>query len=131
MTRINTNISSLTAQNSLANANTALQTAMTRLSTGLRINSGADDPSGMIAAAELGSEISSTNQAISNTTSATNMINTADTALSQVTKLLNTIQTLITQTANDATMSDAEKAANQNQIDSSLAAINRIAQTTS
>lgn len=130
MTRINTNISSLTAQNSLANANTALQTAMTRLSTGLRINSGKDDPAGLIAAAQLGSEIASTNQAISNTTAANSMIDTADTALTQVTKLLNTIQTLITQTANDATMSDAQKAANQTVIDSSLAAINRIAQTT-
>ncbi|MGD0382787.1 MAG: flagellin [Thermoguttaceae bacterium] len=131
MTRINTNISSLTAQNNLAKANNDLQTAMTRLSTGLRINSGSDDPSGLIAAAQLGSEISSTNQAISNTTSATNMIDTADTALSQVTTLLNTIQTLITQTANDATISDSQKAANQTQIDSALDAINRIAQTTS
>jgi flagellin len=130
MTRINTNVSSLTAQQNLAKSNDQLQTAMTRLSTGLRINSGKDDPSGLIAAAQLGSQIASTNQAISNTTSATNMIDTADTALTQVTTLLNTIQTLITQTANDATMSDSEKAANQTVIDSSLAAINRIAQTT-
>ena len=49
MTRINTNVSSLVAQTNLAKSNTDLQTALTRLSTGLRINTGADDPAGLIA----------------------------------------------------------------------------------
>ncbi len=106
-----------------------LQTAMTRLSTGLRINSGKDDPAGMIAAAQLGSEIASTNAAISNTTTGQQHdLDTADSALSQVTTLLNNIRTLITQTANSAAMSPDQIAANQQQIDSSLDAINRIAQ---
>jgi flagellin len=130
MTRINTNVSSLVAQNNLAKSNTELQTALTRLSTGLRINSGKDDPSGMIAAARLGSDIASTNQAISNTKAAESMIDTADSALSQVTTLLNEVRALIVQTANDSTMSSEQIAANQSQIDSSLAAIDRIAQTT-
>ena len=57
MTRINTNVSALIAQQNLATANTQLQTALTRLSTGLQINSGADNPAGLIAAASLGSDI--------------------------------------------------------------------------
>ena len=49
MTRINTNVPSLVAQSRLQNSNRDLQTALTRLSTGLRINTGADDPAGLIA----------------------------------------------------------------------------------
>ena len=48
MSRINTNISSLVAQNILGRSNGALQQALTRLSTGLRINTGKDDPAGLI-----------------------------------------------------------------------------------
>jgi flagellin len=130
MTRINTNVSSLTAQQNLAKSNNELQTAMTRLSTGLRINSGKDDPSGMIAAAQLGNQIASTNQALSNTTAASNMIDTADSSLTQVSTLLNQIRSLIVQTANNSNMTSDQITANQSVIDSSLDAIDRIAQTT-
>ena len=57
MTRINTNLSSLTAQHSLKKSNSALETALTRLSTGLRINSGKDDPAGLIASEQLRTEV--------------------------------------------------------------------------
>jgi flagellin len=130
MTRINTNVSSLLAQTNLASANNQLNQALTRLSTGLRINSGKDDPAGLIAANALGSEITSANQAISNTQQATNMIDTANSALTQVSTLLNDIQGLVTQAANTGAMSSDQIAANQSQIDSSLNAIDRIAQTT-
>jgi len=130
MTRINTNISALTAQQNLANSNNQLQTTLTRLSTGLRINSAADDPAGMIAATDLGSNIASTQQAISNSQVASQMISTADSALSQISSLLTTINGLITSAANTASMSSSQIAANQLQIDSSLDAINRISKTT-
>ena len=65
MTRINTNISSLTAQQNLAMSNNQLQTTLTRLSTGLQINSGADNPAGLIAATDLGNDIADSQQAIS------------------------------------------------------------------
>ncbi len=130
MTRINTNISSLTAQQTLAASNNMLQTTLTRLSTGLRINSGADDPAGMIAAANLGSDIKANQQAISNSQVASQMISTADSALGQISTLLTNMQGLITQAANTAAMSSNQIAANQLQIDSSLAAIDRISQTT-
>lgn len=78
MTRINTNVSALIAEQNLNNSNNSLQTTLTRLSTGLRINSAADDPAGMIAATNLGSNIAATNQAISNSQVATQMISTAD-----------------------------------------------------
>ena len=130
MTRINTNVSSLTAQKTLAQSNSALQQALTRLSTGLRINAGKDDPAGLIASEALRSDITSTQKAISNSQRANQMIATADSALGQVSSLLNDIRGLVTEAANKGAMSDDQIAANQLQVDSSLEAINRIAQTT-
>ncbi len=130
MTRINTNVSSLIAQNRLQGSNSDLQTALTRLSTGLRINSGADDPAGLIASEALRSEITSLGKAVTNTRRASQIISTADSALGQVSSLLNDIRGLVVEAANRGALSDEEVAANQLQIDSSLEAINRIAQTT-
>jgi flagellin-like hook-associated protein FlgL len=130
MTRINTNVSSLLAQNALNQSNQSLQTALTRLSTGLRINSAADDPSGLIASDALGSEIASTQQAVSNTQQADEMISTADSALTQVTTLLTNIRGLISAAANTGTMSADQIQANQQQIDASLNAIDQISETT-
>ena len=130
MTRVNTNVSSLTAQNRLQKTQGDLQQALTRLSTGLRINSGKDDPAGLIASESLRSDITSINKALTNTNRANQIIGTADSALGQVSSLLNDIRGLVTEAANKGALSDDEISANQLQIDSSLEAINRIAQTT-
>ncbi len=129
MTRINTNVSSLVAQNTLGRSNSALEQALTRLSTGLRINTGKDDPAGLIASENLRSDISSIKKAISNTDRANQVIATADSALGQVSELLNDIRGLITEAANTGGVSAEQIAANQAQVDSSLKALNRIAQT--
>lgn len=130
MTRINTNVPSLIAQNRLQDSNNSLQESLTRLSTGLRINSGADDPAGLIASEALRSEITGLNKAISNTKRASQIISTADSALGQVSSLLGDIRGLVVEAANSGALSDDEIAANQLQVDSSLEALNRIAQTT-
>lgn len=130
MTRINTNLSSLTAQHSLQRANDSLGTALTRLSTGLRINSGKDDPAGLIASQQLGSEINSIGQSIKNSQRAGNIIATADAALGEVSSLLSDVRTLVQSSANKGAVSAAEIAANQVQVDNALDAITRIAQTT-
>jgi flagellin len=130
MTRINTNVSSLTAQQSLAKSNDQLQTALTRLSTGLRINSGKDDPAGLIASEMLRGDIVSTSTAISNTERANQMIATADAGLAQISSLLNDIRGLVTEAANTGAMSNDQLAANQLQVDASLNSIDRIANTT-
>jgi flagellin len=130
MTRINTNITSLVAQNVLGRSNSALEQALNRLSTGLRINTGKDDPAGLIASENLRSDITSIKRAISNTDRANQVIATADSALGQVSSLLNDIRGLVTESANSGALSAEQIAANQLQVDSSLEAINRIAQTT-
>src|ERR1700680_4379382 len=63
---INTNVSSLIAQQSLSKANTTLATSLQRLSTGLKINNGKDDPAGLIASNNLAAEQTGINQAIDN-----------------------------------------------------------------
>src|SRR4051812_605546 len=130
MTRINTNVSSLVAQNTLGRSNADLEQALGRLSTGLRINTGKDDPAGLIASENLRSDITSIKKAISNTDRANQVIATADSALGQVSGLLNDIRGLVTEAANTGGVSAEQIAANQSQIDSSLEALNRIAQTT-
>ncbi len=130
MTRINTNVPSLVAQNRLQRSNQDLQTRLTRLSTGLKINKGSDDPAGLIASEALRSEITSLNKAVGNTRRADQIIATADSALAQVSNLLNDVRGLVVEAANKGALSADEINANQLQIDSSLEAINRIAQTT-
>ena len=130
MTRINTNVPSLVAQNNLQASNSDLNSALTRLSTGLRINSAKDDPAGLIASEALRSEITGLNKAITNTRRAGQIITTADSAMGQINSLLNDVRGLVVEAANTGALSSEEIAANQLQIDSSLEAINRIAQST-
>ena len=108
MTRVNTNVSSLSAQTRLQRTNNDLQTALTRLSTGLKINSGKDDPAGLIASESLRSDITSIGKALTNTQRANQIIGTADSALGQVSSLLNDIRGLVTEAANKGGLSDDE-----------------------
>src|SRR3990167_9043555 len=130
MTRINTNTSSLVAQNTLQRSHNSLQTSLTRLSTGLRINDGKDDPAGLIASEALRSDITNIGKAIGNSQRANQVISTADSALAKVSSLLNDIRGLATEAANSGVLSDEQISANQLQVDASLEAIDRIAQTT-
>ncbi len=130
MSRINTNVSSLLAQTTLGRANESLQTSLTRLSTGLRINSGKDDPAGLIASENLRRDITAISKAISNSERAGQLITTADSALGEVSSLLNDVRGLVTEAANSGALSDEQIAANQLQVDSSLEAIDRIAKVT-
>ena len=131
MSRINTNVSSLIAQRVLGKNNNSLNTSLERLSTGLKINSGADNPAGLIASENLRAEKAGISQAIDNAGRASNIIGTAEGGLSEVSNLLTELQSLISQTANSGGLSTEEKQANQLQVDSILSTINRVAQSTS
>jgi flagellin len=130
MTRINTNVSSSIAQSNLARSHASLQVSLQRLSTGLRINVGKDDPAGLIASENLRSDITSIERAITNSERANQLIGTADSGLGQVSSLLNDIRGLVSEAANTGALSKEQIEANQLQVDSSLEAIDRIAQTT-
>ena len=131
MSRINTNVNSLIAQRNLATQNTSLTKALERLSTGLAINRGSDNPAGLIASENLRSEKVQIDTAIKNAERADLVLNIADGGLQEVQSLLLDVQALVGETANDAGLSLAEKEANQQQVDAILQTIDRIAETTS
>ena len=130
MTRINTNVPSLVAARILTRNNESLNTALERLSTGLRINRGKDDPAGLIASETLRSEITAIGAAIDNAHRADNVVSVAEGALQEVNALLIELESLVGHTANEAGLGDEEVSANQLQIDSILDTINRIATST-
>ena len=130
MARINTNISALMAQTNLSKANSSMNESLRRLSSGLRINRGADDPAGLIASETLRSEITGITQAIDNSQRAANVIATAEGALDEVAKLLLNIKSLTVQAANKGAISPEEIQANQLQIDSAVQSITRISNVT-
>src|SRR3954451_12437114 len=130
MARIHTNVSSLVAQRGLASSQKNMNETLQRLSSGLRINRGADDPAGLIASESLRSEINGITQAIDNSSRASNVISTAEGALSEVASLLLNVKDLVVQAANAGALSPDEIKANQLQVDSAVQSITRISNTT-
>jgi flagellin len=130
MTRINTNIQNLIAKRTLDANNMALTTALNRLSTGLRINTGKDDPAGLIASEGLRASKVAITAAIDNARRADNVVGIAEAGLQEIAALLLELEDLVDRSANEAGLSVAERDANQLQIDSILSSINRIAGVT-
>lgn len=88
MSRINTNIPALLAIRILHNNTNSLNKSLERLSTGLRINRGADDPAGLIASENLRKQIRGTDTAVKNAERAVNIISTAEGALIEASAML-------------------------------------------
>jgi flagellin len=130
MARINTNVGAVIAQRHLNNSYRSLSTTMERLSTGLRINHGKDDPAGLIVSERLRSETGAVSQAISNAQRASLIVSTTEGALDEVAALLRDIQQLTVASANEGALSEDEIKANQLQVDSAIASIERIANST-
>ncbi|MFI4882196.1 MAG: flagellin [Phycisphaerales bacterium JB064] len=131
MSRINTNVQSLLAQRVLGLNNNNLSQSLERLSTGTRINRGKDDPAGLIASENLRAEATALTSAIGNAERADQVVNIAEGGLQEISSLLNELQGLLTTTANQAGLSEQEKSANQQQVDSILQTVDRIAASTS
>ncbi len=130
MSRINTNIPSLVAQRVLNAQQNTLSTSLYRLSTGYRINTGKDDPAGLIASENLRSEQSAINATLTNITRANNVVASAEGGLVEINKLLLNLEDLVDRSSNEAGISVDERNANQLQIDAILDSINRIANNT-
>jgi flagellin len=126
------NLSAMSAENSLSTTQMNLQNTLTQLSTGLRINSGADDAAGLSIANGMQANIAALTQSAQNATNGVGMLQTADGALSQVTTLLNRAVTLATEAANGglSTGTNSQSAALDTEFQSILSEINQIGQTT-
>lgn len=108
MTVINTNVSALSAQNATRLANSSMQTAMQRLSSGKRINSASDDAAGLAISNSMTSQIRGMNQAIRNANDGISLVQTADGSLNEVTNMLQRIRELAVQ-SNSGTYSDDDR----------------------
>ncbi|MGA7782521.1 MAG: flagellin [Paraburkholderia sp.] len=130
MLSINSNISSLTAQENLNSSGSALSQAITRLSSGKRINSAADDAAGLAISTTLQTAINGLNQGVSNANDGVSMVQTAGTGLSQITQSLQTIRSLATESASGS-LSAQNQQALQQEVAQQVAEVNRLASQTS
>ena len=129
MTVINTNINALGAQAALGMANSKQATAMQRLSTGLRINSAADDAAGLAISNRMTSQINGYAVAIRNSNDGISMAQTADGAMGQITTMLQRIRDLAVQSAT-GTLTSADRSSSQSEVDQLKTQIQDIATKT-
>jgi len=119
------------AQRRVFNENLLAQgNALTRLSTGYRINSGADDPAGLIASENLRAVLAALEAESKIVDRADAVVRTAEGALDEVSELLRRAEGLAVANANAGALSDPEREANQREIDAILQSVDRIASTT-
>jgi flagellin len=123
------NIPSLAAQNQLSVTNSNLQQTLFRLSSGQRINSGADDAAGLAIANGLQANVTALTQSARNATDGVGMLQVADGAMAQVTTLLNRAVTLATESAT-GTVSDTQRSALNAEFSAIKAEITRIGSNT-
>src|ERR1035441_10088073 len=123
------NLSAIYAENNLNNTNNSLQTVLQQLSSGSRINSGADDAAGLSLVNGLQANQSALTQSETNATEGVGLLDVADGALSQVTNLLDRAITLATEASNGTLNTSQESAANQEYL-SILSEVNNIGSTT-
>src|SRR5579871_993923 len=107
------NIAAIYAQNNLNQTQNSLQNTLTQLSSGSRINSGADDAAGLALANGLQANVAALTQSSQNASDGIGMLQTADGALSQVTTLLDRAVTLATESSNGTLTSAQVSSANQ------------------
>jgi flagellin len=130
MLSVNTNMNSLVAQNNLMSSQTRLNSSLQKLSTGLQINSAADNPAGLVTSSLENAQISGLQQSIQNIQTGSALVQTADSSLANINDLLVQVRSLAANSANSATQSTASLAANQANATALLSSIDNIATTT-
>jgi flagellin len=125
---INTNLSALNAQRNLSQTQSGLESAVRRLSTGLRINSAADDAAGLAISDRLTAQIRGLNQAVRNANDGVSMLQTADGSLQEISNLLQRARELAVQSANDSTNSSDRQSLNS-EVSQIVAELDRLANT--
>jgi flagellin len=127
---LNTNIDSLNAQRNLTTSQSSLSQSLERLSSGLRINSAADDAAGLAISTQFSTQINGTNQAVNNANDAISEAQTAGGALSTLTDNLQSIRTLAVEASNGSN-SASDRAALDQEVQQQIAEVSRIASQTS
>jgi len=127
--RINHNISSMTASNSLFRTNRDMGKSLEKLSTGLRINRSSDDAAGLAISENLRTQVRGTGQAARNAMDGTSMLQIAEGAANEISAVLQRMRELAVQTAND-TLTSTERTYAHREFDALRSEINRIAAVT-
>ena len=127
--RINNNIPAVNALRNLDETNKKLAESLARLSSGFRINKGADSPAGLVISEQMRAQLAGLNQAIANSELDNAMIQTTEGALTEVNNLLIRMRQLALQAANEGANDARMLAADQAEVDNSLDTIDRIALT--
>ncbi len=127
--RINYNISSIIARNCLNNNDNRLSNSIERLSSGLKINSAADDAAGLAISLKMSSQIRCLKQANNNANDGISVVNTADGAMTEMHEILQRMNELAIQAAN-GTNADSDREQIQLEIDQLVQELDRIAETT-
>jgi flagellin len=127
--RINTNLASLNAQRNLASVSSLLAGNFRRLSTGLRINSAADDPAGLAISERLRAQIASMDQAARNANDGVSLVQTAEGSLDEVGSILSHLRELAVQAGN-GTLSDSDRATLNQEFSSLVDEVDRIGHST-
>ncbi|MEO5377443.1 MAG: flagellin FliC [Magnetococcus sp. DMHC-6] len=126
---INSNVAALSAQRHMNNTTNALQKVYTRLSSGLRVNSAADDAAGLSISNRMTAQIRGMNQAVRNANDAISMVQVAEGALDETTNALQRIRELAVQASN-GTLTSTDRSDLQKEVDQLIAEVDRIATTT-
>lgn len=130
MLSVANNVSSINAQHNLNKASTGVAKSVEKLSSGLKINRGADGPAALVISEKHRAQIAGLTQAIDNTEKASSVVQTAEGALNEINSLLVKVRTLAIDSANSGVNDDDALAANQAEITNALDTINRIANNT-
>ena len=128
--RVNTNVESLTAHRHILNNDKMLSKSIERLSSGQKINRGADGPAALVISEGMRSQIASLQQAADNNESAISMVQTAEGALNEVSKLLVDMRQRAVSAANVGINDSNMANASQKEIENALDAIDRISENT-
>ena len=126
---VNTNVSSLTAQRSLASASNLQADAMEKLSTGSRINSASDDAAGLAIVSRMNSQINGLNMAVKNANDGISLTQSIEGALVEVTDMLQRLRELAVQSSND-TNTGVDRSYIQDEVDLLVAEISRVSSNT-
>jgi len=126
---INTNIASLQAQSNLNNVDKMLQQNQERLSSGLRINSAADDAAGLAISDRMTAQVRGMNQAVRNANDGISLAQTAEGGLKEITNIVQRMRELSVQAAND-TNTSSDRASIQTEVDQLVEEMDRISNST-
>jgi flagellin len=128
--RVNTNVPAINTHRNLTINNTEQAKSMERLSSGLKINRGADGPASLVISERLRAQTAGLKQAMDNSEAGISLVQTAEAALDEVSSALINARQLAVHAANEAVNDEFMLRADQQEIDNILSTVNRIARNT-